>query len=98
MAAALTIRWTSLAAGHLEAAHAYLVEENPKTAGRLIDRILAGIEMLQRYPNLGRNGRVQGTRELVISGTPFVVPYRVSRTQVQILAVLHGARRWPERL
>ena len=78
MAAALTIRWTSLAADHLEAAHAYLVEENPRAAGRLIDRILAGIEMLQRYPNLGRNGRVQGTRELVISGTPFVVPYRVS--------------------
>ena len=50
MAAALTIRWTSLAADHLEAAHAYLVEENPRAAGRLIGRSLAGIDQIIGKP------------------------------------------------
>ena len=47
------------------------------------------------YPSLGRVGRVRGTRELVVSGTPFVVVYRVRLDIVQVLRVLHHARKWP---
>ena len=50
----------------------------------------------QQHPYLGRDGRVPGTREHVIAGTPFVVAYRVHKDQIQILAVLHASRRWPE--
>jgi len=44
----------------------------------------------------GRDGRVLGTRELVISGTPFLIAYRIEKKEVRILAVLHAAREWPE--
>jgi toxin ParE1/3/4 len=44
----------------------------------------------------GREGRVAGTRELVIRGTPFIVAYRLERNEVQILAVMHAAIKWPE--
>ena len=53
-------------------------------------------EALATHPHLGRAGRIAGTRELVVAQTPFVVPYRVVGDDVQILAVFHGARRWPE--
>ena len=58
-------------------------------------RVREGVEYLLDHPNLGRAGRVRGTRELVISGSPFVVIYRVRFDQVQILRVLHHARKWP---
>ncbi|HET6521471.1 MAG TPA: type II toxin-antitoxin system RelE/ParE family toxin, partial [Geminicoccaceae bacterium] len=52
---------------------------------------------LAQHPESGRPGRVPGTRELVVSGTPYIVPYRVQGNTVQILRVLHGARKWPTR-
>ena len=55
-------------------------------------------EKLDQYPELGRKGRIPATRELVITDTPFLVAYRIHKREVQLLAVLHGARRWPDRL
>ncbi len=92
----MKLRWTPLAVSHLKAAYEYVVAESPTSAERLIRRIFLGIEALEQHPQLGRNGRVEGTRELIIAGTPFVVPYRVRYEQVEVLAVLHAARRWPE--
>lgn len=47
-------------------------------------------------PHIGRPGRVFGTRELVVVGIPFLVPYRVQNETMQILRLYHGARRWPD--
>ena len=93
----MTLRWTRLAASHLESAFDYLALDNTDAAGAAVDRILSAVEALERHPEMGRSGRVPRTRELVITGTPFVVAYRVRRDRIEILAVLHGARRWPER-
>jgi toxin ParE1/3/4 len=60
------------------------------------DQIWESTQLLARHPMAGREGRVAGTRELVISGTPFVVAYRIEKNEVRILAVLHAAREWPE--
>jgi toxin ParE1/3/4 len=54
------------------------------------------VERLQEFPMIGRKGRVEGTRELVIAGTPYIVPYRVRDDVVQIITVLHNAQRWPD--
>jgi toxin ParE1/3/4 len=62
----------------------------------MVRRILAAVEQLRLFPGMGRPGRVQGTRELVVAGTPFIVAYRLKEDAVEVLAVVHGSRMWPE--
>jgi toxin ParE1/3/4 len=95
VARAVKIRWTASAANDLKSAHEYLRERSPGAADEVIDRILASIEVLARYPEMGRPGRIEGTRELVVVGTPFIAFYRIRHDQIEILGVLHAARKWP---
>jgi len=92
------IRWTAVAADDLKSVHEYLSEHAPGRADAIINRILSSIDVLEQYPNLGRKGRLEGTRELVITGTPFIVFYRLQENQIEILGVLHAARKWPDAL
>lgn len=94
----MKIRWTAVAADDLKSAHEYLIERAPAQADIIVDRILVGVDVLEQYPNLGRRGRLDGTRELVITGTPFIVFYRLRKSQVEILGVLHAARKVAGRL
>jgi addiction module RelE/StbE family toxin len=92
----LTIRWTDVAAGDLESIYEFVVQQNRSAADKVINRTLSAIDVLERFPEMGRPGRVEGTRELVVA--PFIVAYRVRRSEVQILSILHAARKWPEKL
>jgi len=60
------------------------------------ERIVAAARRLVDFPASGRVGRIAGTRELVINGTPYVAAYAVTQSAVRILRVLHGAREWPD--
>jgi toxin ParE1/3/4 len=91
------LRWTEGAVEDLQSAHDYLEAESPKAALETIDRIMSAVERLEQFPQMGRPGRVEGSRELVVTRTPFVVAYRSKGESVQILAVLHAARKWPRR-
>ena len=91
----MELRWTPAALDDLDAAAEFVAADNPDAAAEMADRVLDATEGLLRYPNLGRAGRVRGTRELVVSGTPFVVVYRVRLDEIQVLRVLHHSRRWP---
>jgi toxin ParE1/3/4 len=91
------LRWTEGAVEDLQSAHDYLEAESPKAALDTVDRVMSAVERLEQFPNMGRAGRVGGSRELVVTGTPFVVAYRLKAESVQILAVLHAARKWPRR-
>ena len=91
----MKIRWMPLAEQDLEAAYAYVSEDNAKAAARLVARVFEAVEMLVRYPSAGHPGRVTATRELSIPRTPYIVVYRQSRDEIQILSLIHGARRWP---
>jgi toxin ParE1/3/4 len=76
---------------------AYIAEDNPAAARRTVQHIRESIEqLLPDNPRIGRAGRVPGTRELVIPRSPYIVPYRLQRTTIQILRVYHAARRWPD--
>jgi addiction module RelE/StbE family toxin len=88
-------RWLRRALLDLEDAYSYVAADNPAAAQRLVDQIEEGARQLSRHPRIGRAGRVPGTRELVIAGTPFLVIYRLEADRTVILTVLHGARRWP---
>jgi toxin ParE1/3/4 len=92
----MRVRWTTPAREQFVSAYEYIAEENRAAAARTADQIWESTQLLAGHPMAGRKGRVAGTRELVISGTPFVVAYGIERNEVRILAVLHAAREWPE--
>ena len=94
----MKIRLTRRASEHLFAAYDYLQAVNVSAARSQIKRIFDGIDLLERYPFAGRNGRIASTRELVVRRTPFIVVYKVLSDTIIILAVLHGSRRWPKSL
>jgi addiction module RelE/StbE family toxin len=88
--------WTEPARQDLREIFTYITEENPNAARRLLAEIKERAVLLQDNPQLGRAGRVDGTRELVVAGTQYILPYRLKEQQIQILAVFHGARLWPD--
>lgn len=91
----LSLNWTPAALSDLDAAAVFIAQDNARAAATMAGHVLESVEYLATYPNLGRTGRVRGTRELVVSGTPLVVVYRVRLDIVQVLRVLHHARKWP---
>lgn len=91
----MRIRYTRQALADLDEARAYIAQERPATAQAIGQRIREAVTGLASFPDRGRPGRVSGTRELVIPGTSFIVAYRVGGGNVDVLAILHGARRWP---
>ena len=94
----MKIKWHRKARQDLRDARTYIAKDNPQAAAQVAQRILQAIERLPANPGIGRTGRVMDTRELVIAGTPYLVPYRVMGDVIVILRVLHGARQWPDRL
>jgi toxin ParE1/3/4 len=89
----MNVRWTPTALSDIRSVHQYIAADHPTAAAEMVERILRGIETLSRQPQMGREGRVAGTRELIVS--PFVIAYRERKAAVHILAIIHGARRWP---
>jgi toxin ParE1/3/4 len=92
----VTVVWSPRAIGHLVDLRAYIARENPDA--RTATTLLTAVGRLAVLPNLGRPGRVSGTRELVVPGTRYVIPYRVRGERLEIIAVFHGGQRWPKRL
>ena len=92
----MRVVWTRAALEGLETITDYVAQHNLAAALRLVDDIPERTNaLLADNPMIGRVGRVAGTRELVLSGTPYIVAYQGS-DQVDVLAVMHGARQWPE--
>jgi toxin ParE1/3/4 len=89
------VRWLKRALKNLDDEAAYIARADLPAAARMVERIASAVDQLASHPALGRPGRVPGTRELVISGTPYIVPYRIRGDTVEVLRVFHGARKWP---
>lgn len=89
----MTVRWTPTALRDLESLHDYLAFDDPDAAAQTAARVVAGIDELQRHPGIGRPGRIRGTRELIVH--PYVVAYLIAEDAIEIVAIIHGARRWP---
>jgi addiction module RelE/StbE family toxin len=92
----MRIRWTASAQRDLDSISEYLATQSSlHTARRIALDLFDGVTPLEHFPEAGRIGRRQGTRELVFAGLPYIAVYRVRRSVVEILRILHGAQRWP---
>jgi len=92
------LKWLRRAEYDLEEVEKYIAQDNPKAAVEMVFKILSAVDRLNHFPGIGRAGRVNGTKELVIDGTPYIVPYRKRGERIEILRVYHSARLWPQSL
>jgi toxin ParE1/3/4 len=88
------IRWTPTALHDIQSAHDYVASDKPDAAVGVVEELLEAIDALTRHPQMGRRGRVAGTRELIVR--PYVIVYRVRGEAIELVAILHTARRWPD--
>jgi addiction module RelE/StbE family toxin len=90
----MEVLWLEGAITDLEEIYAYIAARNPSVAPRVAETLLDSAARLAAHPRLGRSGRIDGTRELVVPRLPFVIVYRVLEQNVEVLRVIHGRRDW----
>jgi toxin ParE1/3/4 len=94
----MIVKWLDQAFADLDQIFDYILERNPQAALKVYEAIRHQVGMLADHPQLGRTGRVRGTRELVITGLPYIAAYYLKGQEVRILTVLHTSRKWPQTL
>ena len=94
----MKIVWSRRALRHLTDLRDYIAQDRTESAAEVAEHILQNVELLATNPYMGRPGRIHGTRELVISSTPYVIPYRIRDERLELLAVFHGRQKWPLKL
>lgn len=92
----MKVRWLRAAVRNLDQAADFIAEDDPQAATRIVRRLKDAVDHLADHPAIGRVGRVPETRELIVPGTPFIIPYRVKNQTIEILRVLHSSQRWPK--
>ena len=94
----MILEWLPRARAARQAAIEYIAQDNPRAALGQLDEIARQTGLLPSQPEMGRPGRKNGTRELVINRTPFILVYRVkpSEKRIEIVHFLHGAQQWPK--
>jgi len=93
----MRVRYTPAALEHLGEIGDYIEKDNREAAKRVMQAIRHAVTLLQDNPDMGRRGHLDGTRELVIPRLPYYAAYRVTETAVEVFAVIHTARQWPEK-
>jgi toxin ParE1/3/4 len=95
----MQVKWLTTALQNLDQEASYIGENDPEAARVVVKRILQAIDLLRDNPALGHPGRLHGTRELVVPGTRYLVPYRVRPhlERIEILRVFHCSRKPPQR-
>ena len=93
----MQVRWLRAALRNLDDEATYIAHDSPQAAQLVVQRALHAVALLAEQPGLGKPGRVPGTRELLVPKTRYVVPYRVRGNLVEVLQVLHTARRPDQR-
>ena len=91
----MTLRLTRPAQADIDNAFDYLDKESPRGARLVIGRIGSAFAKLDRAPYMGRPGRIDGTRELVVPRTSYIAIYEVTEIGVTVLRVMHGRQQWP---
>jgi toxin ParE1/3/4 len=91
----MKVVWSRRAILHLIHLREYIEKDSEQSAALVAKRILKAVDLLQSHPEMGRPGRVLGIRELVFPDTSYIIPYRVRRERLELIAVFHGRQKWP---
>jgi len=91
----MQLRWTEEAADDLERIADYLLNQTPDRALELVRAVYDAPSALLTFPNRGRLGKKEGTRELALSHLPYIVVYAVRGDVIFVVRILHGAQNWP---
>ncbi len=90
----MILRFTKQARADIDAVYVYVAQNDPQAAQHVLDQIEHMIDHLPSHPEMGRKGRVKGTRELIIPNIPYLVAYELSGSFIDILAIIHTSRKW----
>jgi toxin ParE1/3/4 len=95
----MQVRWLRKALKNLDAEAEYIAQDDPVAAQLVVQRIADAVGLLSDNPAMGNPGRIHGTRDLVVPGTRYIIPYRVRPRlqQIEILRAFHSSRRLPQR-
>jgi toxin ParE1/3/4 len=91
----MKVRWSPESAADFAGIIDYIRRENVSAADRLANTVYDSISSLESFPGRGRAGKIEGTRELVLTPLPYIVVYRVNQDVLEIARILHGSQRWP---
>lgn len=91
----MRVIWAPRAQRRLQEIVEFIATDRPSAAVHLLGQLVSAARTLAEHPQLGRRGRLRGTRELVVAGTPYLLIYRVSGDTLEVLTVFDGRRRWP---
>lgn len=91
----MRLRWTTPAAQDLYNIVRRIQQDSPDAAATIAKTLYDGCGRLGSFPRCGRKGRIEGTRELVFPGLPYIVVYRIEDQNLEILRIYHGAQDWP---
>lgn len=94
----MQVKWLRRALGSLDEEAAYIAKDSPRMAAEFVLHMQDSAAMLANHPDMGRPGRITGTRELVVTRFSYIIPYRVRGNSVEILRVFHTARKWPKQM
>ena len=92
----MRVIWLEEAERDLDRIVEFMLQDDPHTALSVLSTIRDATQVLLEHPRIGRLGRVEGTRELVIAGLPYILPCQISSQEIRILAVMHTSRKWPD--
>jgi len=94
----MQVKLTKAANKDLDNIEVYIYQANPKAAKEVVLTIISKIKtILAINPRIGRPGRIIGTREYIIKGLPYIIPYRVKSGILEVIRVLHEKRIYPKK-
>ena len=91
----MKLDWSARALADIKSIDAYISRHDPRAAERVFKAIQAAAQRLRTFPRSGPPGPLPGTRQIVVTGTPYLMPYRIEADRVVVLRVLHGRWLWP---
>lgn len=94
----MKVIWLKRARSDLNEAIQWLNQRNPVAARKVARVINLQVSQLSDYPQLGRIGLIDGSRELVIQHTRYIAAYQIDlqNNRIEVLALVHESMQWPD--